>query len=148
MDVIAMLDPDTSQFTTMLMKLSTGSAFSSKVEWLEDQLFPRLAVVDVAGYASSGSNTAVPVTTGTGAYFRANDVLRNARTGECMVVVSISGDNVTCTRGNGSAGYAAGLSGDQLLIIGNASAQGSSLGTRLITKRVAQYNYTMIQRQP
>jgi hypothetical protein len=34
MDVIAMLDPDTSQFTTMLMKVSRGGAFSSKVQWL------------------------------------------------------------------------------------------------------------------
>lgn len=62
--------------------------------------------------------------------------------------MSISTDNVTCSRANGRVGHAAGLSGDQLLIIGNASAQGASLGTRLITKRVAQYNYTTIQRQP
>lgn len=147
-DVIAMLDPDTSQFTTMLMKVANGTAFSSKVEWLEDQLFPRLATVDVAGYADTTSNTAVPVTTGQGAYFRANDEIRNARTGECLIVVSISSDNVTCSRANGRVTHAAGLSGDQLLIVGNTSAQGASLGTRLITKRVAQYNYTMIQRQP
>lgn len=147
-DVIAMLDPDTSQFTTMLMKVATGTAFSSKVEWLEDQLFPRLATVDVAGYADTASNTAVPVTSGQGTYFRANDIVRNARTGECLIVVSISTDNVTCSRANGRVTHAAGLSGDQLLIVGNASAQGASLGTRLITKRVAQYNYTLIQRQP
>lgn len=137
-DVIAMLDPDTSQFTTMLMKVASGTAFSSKVEWLEDQLFPRLATVDVAGYADTTSNTAVPVTTGQGVYFRANDELRNARTGECLIVVSISSDNVTCSRANGRVTHAAGLSGDQLLIVGNTSAQGASLGTRLITKRVAQ----------
>ncbi len=147
-DVISMLDPDTSQFTTMLMKVAKGTAFSSKVEWLEDQLFPRLATVDVAGYADGTANVAVPVTTGQGAYFRANDVLRNARTGECLIVVSISVDNVTVSRANGRVTHAAGLSGDQLLIIGNSSAQGASLGTRLITKRVAQYNYTLIQRQP
>ena len=38
MDVIAMLDPDTSQFTTMLMKVAKGTAFSSKVEWLSSRV--------------------------------------------------------------------------------------------------------------
>ena len=55
-------------------------------------------------------------------------------------MTSISGDNVTCNRALGAVTYAAGTSGDQLLIIGNAAAQGASLGTQLITQRVPQYN--------
>jgi hypothetical protein len=147
-DVIAMLDPDTSQFTTMLMKVARGGAFSSKVQWLEDQLFPRLSAVGSGGYASQSTSTTVPVSTGQGAYFRVNDMLRNARTGECLLVTAVSGDNLTCNRALGSVAYAAGLSGDQLLIIGNSAPQGASLGTQLITQRVPQYNYTLIQRQP
>ena len=32
--VIAMLDPDTSQFMTMLMRIARGSVESPKAEWL------------------------------------------------------------------------------------------------------------------
>ena len=35
-----------------------------------------------------------------------------------------------------------------LVIIGNVSAQGATLGVRKVTKRVAQYNYTQIFRHP
>jgi hypothetical protein len=144
--VIAMLDPDTSQFVTMLMRVARTAAESTKVEWLEDELFPRLSSVAAAGYASGA--TAIPVAVGEGVYFRAGDIIRNARTGVAQRVISIAGDTLTCTAPLGRVSAAAGLSGDQLLITGNASAQGATLGTRKVTKRVAQYNYTMIQRNP
>jgi hypothetical protein len=51
-------------------------------------------------------------------------------------------------RRSGRVAFAAHTAGDQLLIVGNASAQGATLGTRKVTKRVAQFNYTMIQRNP
>lgn len=41
--VVAELDPDQSQFTTMLMKLSSRPAFSSKVEWLRRALMRAFA---------------------------------------------------------------------------------------------------------
>src|SRR5215471_12981308 len=69
-DVIPMLDPDVSQFTTMLMKVSSSSCYASKVEWLEAQLFPRLSSV-ASGGASDGAT--VTVNAGEGAYFRAGD---------------------------------------------------------------------------
>src|SRR6266496_201798 len=64
---IRMLDPDVSQFTTMLMRVARTDAFSTKTEWLEDELFPRLSAV-VSGGASDGA--AITVTATTGAYFR------------------------------------------------------------------------------
>jgi hypothetical protein len=48
----------------------------------------------------------------------------------------------------GATAFAAHTASDQLLIVGNAAAQGATLGTRLQTKRVAQYNYTQIVRNP
>src|SRR5215471_8780791 len=145
-DVIAYLDPDTSQFTTMLMKVSRRAAESTKVEWLEDELFPRLTSV-LSGGATDGAT--ITVNTGEGVYLRAGDLCRNARTGVAFrVSAAPAGDVVTPTNHLGRVAFAAHSAGDQILIMGNSSAQGASLGTRLITKRVAQYNYTGIQRNP
>ncbi len=144
-DVIAYLDPDTSQFTTMLMRVARRAAEATKVEWLEDELFPRLSSV-ASGGASDGAT--ITVATGEGVYFRANDIIRNARTGQACKVTSLTGDILTVGTHLGRVAFAAAAAADQLLIIGNTSAQGATLGTRLITKRVAQYNYTGIQRNP
>lgn len=143
--VISMLDPDSSQFITMLMRVARGTVESTKAEWLEDELFPRLSSVAVAGYLSGA--TSIPVATGEGTYFRVGDVFRNARTGVAQRVTSISTDTLTCTAPLGRVSAAAGTSGDQLLIVGNASAQGATLGTRKVTKRVAQYNYQVADRE-
>lgn len=144
-DVIAFLDPDESQFTTMLMKVSSSPAHSSKVEWLEDQLFPRLATQ--SGGATSGTTT-INVATGNGAFFRAGDIFRNARTGEAVLVTSIATDALTVVRGQGRVSAAAMLDQDQLLIVANATVEGGTLGTRVQTKRVAQFNYCQIVRNP
>jgi hypothetical protein len=144
---IKMLDPDTAQFTTLLMQVARSGADSTKVEWLEDQLFPRLS--SQSGGATD-SDATIAVATGEGQYFRAGDVVRNQRTGEAIKVVSVTTDTLTVTghRGLGRVAAAAMLDGDQLLIVANAAAQGATLGTRKVTKRVAQYNYTQIIRNP
>ena len=144
-ETIGILDPATSQFTTMLMKIASKKATNQKVEWLEDQLFPRLS-------ATSGSqlstDTTINVTAGTGQYFRPGAFVRNARTGEGIVVTSVATDALTVTRGIGSVAAAAMNAGDQLLIVGNASQQGAGLGTMKVAKRVMNYNYEQIQRDP
>lgn len=142
-DVIAMLDPDVSQFTTMLMRVGRGNAFSTKVEWLEDQLFPRLSAV-VSGGATDEAT--ITVTSGQGPYFRAGDIVRNAKTGVAVRIVSVSGDVLTPSAAIGRVAFAAHTAGDQLVIVGNASAQGATLPARQMTKTVAQYNYTQIFR--
>lgn len=144
-DVIAYLDPEVSQFTTMLQQVASKDAYNSKVEWLEDELFPRLSAVVTGG---NSSVLTIVVTTGQGAYFRAGDLVRDANTGECIKVASVSTDTLTITRGIGSVAAATITAADQLVIIGNASQQGAALGTRLVTKRVMQYNYCQIQRNP
>ncbi len=39
---ITMLDPDTSQFTTMLMKVKHPSYDGALIHWLDDELMPRV----------------------------------------------------------------------------------------------------------
>lgn len=41
-EAITLLDPDVSQFETILMKLSRAADPATKISWLEDELFPRL----------------------------------------------------------------------------------------------------------
>ena len=144
-DIIKMLDPDTSQFYTMLMRVARSGADSTKNEWLEDQYFPRLSAV-VSGGATDGAT--ITVTAGEGAYFRAGDLVRNAKTGVAFRVISVSTDTITPTVALGRVAFAAHTAADQLLIMGNASAQGAGLGAEKITKRVAQFNYQQIQRNP
>lgn len=144
-DTITMLDPDVSQFTTMLMKVASQPAFNEKVQWIEDELLPRLS-------ATNGTYTNVTatinVTAGQGQYFRAGDIVRNARTGDCFSVTSVATDALTVVRGIGRVTAVAGLDLDQLLIVSNASVQGATLGTRKQTKKVNNFNYTQIQRNP
>ncbi len=144
-ETITMLDPDTSQFTTILMKVASKPAFNQRVQWLEDQLLPRLS-------ASAGGetdvSTTVDVTASTGQYFRAGDLVRVARTGEAFFVSSVATDALTVTRGHGRVAAAAINDGDQLLIVANAAAQGATLGTRKQTKKVNNYNFTQIVRNP
>src|SRR5512138_3717894 len=90
--VIADLDPDTSQFMTMLMRVARSGASSTKSEWLEDEHFPRLSSV-ASGGGTDGAN--VVVAAGEGVYFRAGDLVRNAKTGEAFRVTSVATDTLS-----------------------------------------------------
>jgi uncharacterized protein DUF5309 len=143
---IAMLHDDTTQFVTALQRVASKEAHSSKIEWLEDQLFPRLSTLAASATSAAGT---IGVATGTGPYFRQGDIIRVATTGEALgVSAAPSTDTVGVVRSVGTVGAASAASGVDLVIIGNASAQGASLGVRAVTKRVAAYNYTQIFRHP
>lgn len=145
-DKIAMLHDDTTQFTSMLQKTASKTCHSSKIEWLEDQLFPRLSTLSAS--ITSGAAT-IGVNTGEGPYFRKGDIVRVASSGEALgVSAAPSGDTVGVIRSVGAVPAASGAAGGDLVIIGNASAQGASLGQRAVTERVAAYNYTQIFRHP
>lgn len=142
------LDPDTSQFMTILNKLPSVQAKREKVNWLEDELFPNLTTLAVsAASAASGSTAQLTVATGTGAYFRVGDIIRIPQLGGVAAEVSATGTstvNVTyLTSPSASAN-----SGADVLIVGNAAAQGADYGTLKVTQRVLGYNYTQIFRNP
>lgn len=142
-----MLDQDESQFSTLLDKLPTQSAVREKVNWLEDQYFPNKSSVAGGGYLVGAAT--ITVATGEGAYFRAGDLVRNVRTAEMLLVTSVAGDVLTVTRAIGGVVVAAaGNAADPLLIVGNASAQASDIGTLKVTNRVLGFNYTQIFRNP
>lgn len=142
-EIVGLLESDFTQFTTALMKVRSKPAFSSKVEWLEDQLMPRLSAL--AASATSAA-TSLTVTTGEGDYFNVGDVVRNALTGEAYEVTGVTTDSIGVTRSIGSVAAASSASGVDLVIIGNAALQGASTPTAKVVKRTNNYNYTQIFR--
>lgn len=142
--VIAQLEPDEAPLVTLLMRVNKRGAFSQKVEWLEDELHPRYTNLS-ASYLIGALTIAV--TTGTGAYFKPFDVIRNELTGENMLVTGVATDTLTVTRGVGSVAAAASSgAADGIVRLSNAAAEGATLGQLKQTKKVAQYNYCQIVR--
>lgn len=140
-----LLDPDETQFMTILGKLPSSVGKAVKVNWLEDQYFPRYTT----STAYLVGDAAITMASGTGVYFRAGDLLRNGRTGEMLEVTGApTGDSVPVARAIGSVAAAAGNLGDDIIIISNVSAQGASLGVSKVTTRVLGFNYEQIVRHP
>jgi hypothetical protein len=145
---IRMLDPDVSQFSTILMdsRLQDEKAESFKKEWLEDRLMPR-----VLSLGASATSSATTLTTGTGeaAYAKTGDIIRIPSTGEAVrVTASDASASLTVVRGLGSVTAASAASGGQgtLVIVGGSNGQGAGLPVRLITVQTHNYNYTQIVR--
>ena len=77
--------------------------------------------------------------------FTVGDVIKNARTGENMLVLTIaSANSITVTPAYGSTASAAGLAGDGIFIVGNANAEGSSFRNVNSTRAVKAGNMTQI----
>src|SRR6184192_4261891 len=125
------LDPDDSQFVTLLSKLGTRAAVREKIEWLEDQLRPRLITLSAS---AASADTSVAVTAGQGLYLAVDDTLRNLTTGELMRVNGITTDAIGVDRGIGAVAAASSASTAQLLLVGSAYKQGASYGTSRIVQ--------------
>lgn len=132
----AELDPDDSQFVTLLTKLGSRAAVREKIEWLEDQLRPRLLTLSASATSAASSYA---LTSGFGAYVAVDDTIRDLTTGELMHVTGITTDSIGVDRAIGAVAAASSASTDQLLIVGSAYKQGASYGTSRIVKRVLGY---------
>lgn len=145
---IRMLDPDVSQFSTMLMdsRLQSERAESFKKEWLEDRLIPR-----VLSLGASATSSASVLTTGAGeaAYAKTGDIIRITQTGEAVrVTASDASASLTVVRAVGAVTAATAASGGAgtAVIVGGSNGQGAGLPARLITAQTHNYNYTQIVR--
>lgn len=142
---IAQLEDDISPLTTMLSKLDKRPAHNQTITWLEDELVPRLTTLAASAAAADGT---LAVASGTGSYFRVRDVIRLSDAGENCVITAISTDSLGVTRSIGSPAAASARTGTDVMKVGNAAAEGATLGTLVQTKKVKQTNYTQIQRDP
>jgi hypothetical protein len=147
------LRPDETQFTTMTDRAGSRIAIREKVNWFEEDLFPR--IVSAAAAALVGDAT-FTVVAGQGKILQPNDLLRNMRTGEGLRVTSVTVDAIGIARGIGSgAGAAPGAvaaaainSGDMFLVVGDAQPQGADFPVPRYIQRVLGFNYTEIFRTP
>lgn len=142
-DKIRQLRPDETQFTTMTSRTASREATREKVNWLEEDDFPR--IVSNVG-AQLSSDTTITVVAGQGKTVAANDILRNMRSGEAVRVVSVATDVVTIARAVGSIVAAAVNASDSWLVVGDAQPQGSDFPSPRYLARVLGFNYTEITR--
>jgi Family of unknown function (DUF5309) len=137
-----LLDPDQTQFTTMTSRMGSRAATREKVNWLEEQ-YVNDVITTTAGYTSGA--TTVVVSAADGLSVKPNDVYRNMRSGQAMIVdVNAAGSLTVRPQGTNAAGN----SGDKLLFVGTAYPQGADIGTPKYSARVLGFNYTQIFREP
>ena len=101
-----------------------------------------------AAYNSTDNDVTITVT-GAGSssahIFTVGDVIKNARTGENLLVVTIaSATTITADRAFGTTSAAAGLTGDGLFIIGNVSEENAGARNANTTQITPVTNYTRL----
>ena len=114
-------------------------------QWFEDFYNGRYAKCATT-YTTSAAQT--PTVTGAGTssgdIFTTGDVVKNARTGECMIVAWASTTTVNlAVRAFGSTAAAAGLVGDGLYIIGNVNEENAGARNVNTTRSTKSSNYTL-----
>lgn len=136
--LITMLSPYDVPLLQWMPGLSK-SCTNTKHEWLEDELVP---METTTAEALDSSETGVDVATGTGKYFRADDILKVGD--EVLLVTSVSTDTLTVVRGHGSTSGASHDSGATIYKIGVAKPEGSDANEPISTVKTAGYNYSQI----
>ncbi len=164
-DKIFLLEPNKHPLVTLLTNvgkvwdgkawvgagIAKSSSTNPEFKWFEDFYGGRFGTV-AAAYNSTDAPVTITVSVVGGgsssAYiFTPGDVVRNARTGENLIVATVaSGTTITAGRGFGSQAGAAGLVGDSLFIVGNASEENAGARNVNTTRSTPQTNYTQIFR--
>lgn len=125
-----------------IMKAVTGNP---EFKWFEDTYGGRYATV-AAGIASGATSIDVSGAGTSSAYiFTPGDVVKNARTGENVIVSSITdADTIVVVRAFGTTAAAAMVASDGLFIVGNANEENGAARNVNTTQSVAKTNYTQI----
>jgi len=140
-DKMRLLDPDQTQFTTMTSRMPSRAATREKFNWLEEQYVND--VYSCTAY-TSGATSIVLTTAADANSIAVNDVLRNMRTGQALLVTANPGTGTLTVAPQGT--NAAGNAGDRLLFVGSAHKQGGPLPAPKYSQRVLGFNYTQIFR--
>lgn len=142
---IDVLEPDSAPLTLLTKKMDKRVAVNPEYNWMEEEsLVKSDAINNVAGYADNATEMIVD----NGSRFRGGDVVKVLRTGEQMLVSSVSTNTLTVVRGWGVTAAAAINNDDALLIIGNANAEHATKRSMKIGDIAKKTNYTQIFRTP
>jgi hypothetical protein len=125
-----------------MLKRPTGNP---EFSWFEDFYGGRYAKVSTA-YSAGDATIYVSGAGSSSAYiFTAGDIIKNARTGENMLVLTVAGTgSITVTPAYGTTASAAGLVGDGLYIVGNANEENGGARNVNTTQAGKMTNYTQI----
>ena len=136
---IAWLEPDAYPLLSLTRRLSKAVSLSYEFKALEMDVQSRTTPM-----AANAGAAAVALTVTDYTIFRAADILENTRTHEKVrVSTTPTAAAVTVVRSVGTTAAANMLTGDELLIIGNAHSQGASLGTPLTQQTDLFTNYLL-----
>src|SRR5262245_25677149 len=86
-DKIRVLKPSDAPFTTMTDRVGSRTAIREKVNWLEEEDFPRIVSAAAGQTVSSGALT---LSAGRGKLVASRDLLRNMRSGEMSRVLTVT----------------------------------------------------------
>ncbi len=144
-DKIYLLEPSAAPLYVLVSKLNKRVAINPTFSWIQDELNPTWAT-----FATSATSAAVALTatTGEGTYFNKFDLIKVPRTGEIMLVSSVSSNTLTVVRAYGTTTASAVAVSDNVFRIGTAFEEGSAYST-LVTKSTqttSKTNYTQIFR--
>jgi hypothetical protein len=138
-DEIILIQPSMGPLATLSAKMRGKREVGNyEFKFLEKDPLPRTMVV--SGNQIAG-DTSIELLTGHGDRAAANYVLMNTRTGEHILVSSVSTDTLTVVRGIGSSA-AAMVDGDILYFTRAVFSEGSDSGALKSTKEVSEFNYT------
>jgi len=144
-DRILLYMPSATPFTTITGGIKgKRKAFNRQFEWLEKDFKPRAAEVTTA-YTAGATTVIVSATDAT--KIAANDLLKNTRTNEILLVTTPATGSMTVVPGIGG-GSADGAVGDKLLILGSSYTDYATIGTFKSITEYRNYNYTQIFRKP
>ena len=128
-------------------RLMKASAYNPEFKWFEDVYGGRFAKVGAAAVAGDTTLTVTSAGSSSAHIFTPGDVVKNARTGENIIIATVaSATTVTVTRSVGATAAAAMNAGDGLFIIGNANEENAAARTVNTTRSSSQSNYTQIFR--
>ena len=122
--------------------LSVDSCFEKKVEWLDEVLLTPKTTVAAAVTLTTATNLVVAA--GTGINFQTGDVLQIDAEQVQVTGYGSTADNLTITRGFNSTTATTYATGDTVIGVGSALAEGSDPPAARAVDRVDRFNYTQV----
>src|SRR3990167_237702 len=136
---VAFYNPNANPFFLLAQEAGKEESIDSEFRCLEAQIQP---IFDDVNGAQTAADTAIEVDNG--AYFKANDLVLNTRTGEIIRVKGRVANTLTVVRGYGTVSAQAMNDNDELRRLGNAFEEGAAADTAKTVQVDSVVNYTQV----
>lgn len=134
---VHLLEPNAAPLTVLMSRLPSEPATNPKIEWLENEGMPAITTLS-ASAASNATNFEVVAD-----IFRIGDVVRFTGQGFAILVSATAAGAITGAKVGGTAQVSA-QSGQELFLVSNAQAEGSTLREIKFPQLVTASNYVQI----